>query len=246
MKGTYLDYHRVICNLPKEWRKTIDDSTNVNIFNTNICKFLLDWKKTTKGSRRIYDQFMRTESIPKVCKKWEETLLSEFTWKEIFILPKRCCKDIKLQDFQFKFLHRMIYSKKELFKMKLVDNMTCNICSVEEDSIIHAFYECPTVLRLWTDVEIFLKKYLRYDVCLDLKVILFGLQEAKNFALINHVILACKRHIYVSRIRNETPSFDFLIGILKDTYKVELYIARMKNQYDTFYKKWFPLCNILS
>ena len=55
-------------------------------------------------------------------------------WKKIFASLKNICKETKLKEFQFKFIHRIIVTKKELCKYGIKTDDECLYCG-EQDSI---------------------------------------------------------------------------------------------------------------
>ena len=74
--------------------------------------------------------------------KWDKTLsINEGNWETIFTLVKKICKENKLKEFHFKFVHRAIVTKRELFKFGIKDNDDCLYCD-ETDSINHSFIYC--------------------------------------------------------------------------------------------------------
>ena len=42
--------------------------------------------------------------------------------------------------FQFKFLHRIIYTNSRLFKIKLVDSPICSFCHNAEETLVHLYF----------------------------------------------------------------------------------------------------------
>ena len=64
--------------------------------------------------------------------------------KKIFASLKNICKETKLKEFQFKFIHRILVTKKELCKYSIKTNDEC-LYYGEHDSIDHTFYECQFV-----------------------------------------------------------------------------------------------------
>ena len=56
------------------------------------------------------------------------------TWKDIFLLNRRSYKEKKLREFNFKFIHRIIVTRKELYQFKIKDDGNCIYCG-EADSI---------------------------------------------------------------------------------------------------------------
>ena len=53
-------------------------------------------------------------------------------------MTKRICKENKLKEFHYKFLHRIIVTKKELHRFGIKDDGDCLYCG-NEDSIEHTF-----------------------------------------------------------------------------------------------------------
>ena len=74
--------------------------------------------------------------------KWKKTLNTELNeWQTFFKSARKICKENKLREFQFKFLHRVVVTKKELFRFGIKQNSDCLFCG-EEDSIEHTFINC--------------------------------------------------------------------------------------------------------
>ena len=65
-------------------------------------------------------------------------------WKEIFNSLKNTCKETKLKEFQFKLIHRIVVTKKELFRYGIKTDDECLYCG-EHDSIDHTFNDCEFV-----------------------------------------------------------------------------------------------------
>ena len=59
------------------------------------------------------------------------------SWKEIFTLGRKSCKENKIREFNFKFIHRIIVTRKELYRFKIEDDGNCIYCG-EADSIEHS------------------------------------------------------------------------------------------------------------
>ena len=62
-------------------------------------------------------------------------------WRQIFTLAKEICRESKLKEFHYKFLHRIIVTKKELCRFGIKQDSDCLYCG-NEDSIEHAFIHC--------------------------------------------------------------------------------------------------------
>jgi len=61
--------------------------------------------------------------------KWNQTMqLDGETWKKIFTSLKNICKETKLKEFQFKCIHRIVVTKKELYRYRIKTDDECLYC----------------------------------------------------------------------------------------------------------------------
>ena len=66
-------------------------------------------------------------------KRWNEVMpVGKNTWRTIFSSVRTTCKETKLREFQFKFLHRIIVTKKELFRFGIKTDNECLYCGVNQ------------------------------------------------------------------------------------------------------------------
>ena len=55
--------------------------------------------------------------------------------------------------FQYKVLHNTLYVNKMLFKFAKVISPRCSFCKLHEETIIHLFYDCLIVKRIWNQLK---------------------------------------------------------------------------------------------
>ena len=139
IKGTILDYRYVIFNIPESWKTTIKTTRKITLQNLYISSCLSDLTKPVKGARIFYDKLISNENNLKVCNKWQSIFHCDFIWKTIFTVYRYKLKDVKLLDFQYRFLHGIIYTKKELLTMNLVDDSVCSFCNAVNEDVSHVF-----------------------------------------------------------------------------------------------------------
>ena len=83
-----------------------------------------------------------------------KTRLDENAWKSIFTSLKSICKETNratLKEFQFKLIHRIVVTKKELHRYGIKADDECLYCG-EKDSIDHTFLNCQFVKIFVNDV----------------------------------------------------------------------------------------------
>ncbi len=66
---------------------------------------------------------------------------SQKIWERIFEQPFKCCRDKKIQSFQFRIIHRIIPCNQWLKNLTIKKCEQCNYCG-ETDDIPHLFLYC--------------------------------------------------------------------------------------------------------
>ena len=96
--------------------------------------------------------------------KWEEKLQCDIpNWFIYFNILRKCCKNVYLINFQYKFLHRVI-------------------CNVEDETIEHLFFEC--LKRYFNNIELNKKNVLLgYQTLQDNLLLNFLTIITKNYSI---------------------------------------------------------------
>ena len=71
--------------------------------------------------------------------------------EKCFASLKTLYKEPKLKEFQFKFMHRIVVTKRELFRYGIQPDDDCVYCG-ERDSIDHTFSDCAFVKKISHEV----------------------------------------------------------------------------------------------
>ena len=80
-------------------------------------------------------------------RRWNKTITEDKTnWGKIFKSVRKVCKENKLREFHFKFIHRVVVTRKELSRFNIKPDSNCVYCG-ESDSIHHTFNECQFFLN---------------------------------------------------------------------------------------------------
>jgi len=97
-------------------------------------------KANSKDFYKLLNDKTHTDNQTGV-KWWSKSLsLNEDSWCRIFKSPKNVCKENKLKEFNFKFIHRIIVTNRESFKFGIKKDDECIYCG-QNDSIDHTFIE---------------------------------------------------------------------------------------------------------
>jgi len=88
---------------------------------------------------------MRTKKIKPKCQiKWDEIYENELKWKLIWNNIQKLTISRKIKEFQWKCVHRIIYTEHRLNIMNM-SNGKCHFCEDDNvETLQHLFYQCNT------------------------------------------------------------------------------------------------------
>ena len=145
----YLRYLSLVNSIPKGWKSKLRRE------NSNIpaeTKILRQLKNTTQTNKFIYNCFMKSNQIREITSeiKWNETFSGEdLQWKNIYTTIFKSTNDIKLHNFQYKYLMPIIPTNQILVKCHIVSSSVCEFCNMEIETFFTSFlgmHLCTTIL----------------------------------------------------------------------------------------------------
>ena len=137
---------------------------------------------------------------------------------------KKVCKENKLKEFHFKFLHRIIVTKRELFKFGIKDNDECLYCG-QNDSIDHTFIECSFTKTFVRNV---LQWFNATDACQinpTTEKMLFGvtsnLYDKRVTRKFHYTALFMRYYLHSSKLNDKSISLQEFAAKLQNKYRLE-------------------------
>ena len=232
----------VFDTIPLEWKTILKQQLQTAHANTSDFE---DVAFPTSSRVLYWDLVKKIEITPTSKCKYEELFpTTDLPWQEIYLLPRSVTVDTKTREFQYKLLHRIIFTNKALYKMGIVSSTMCTFCEKFEESIEHLFIYCEITSSFWLSVTEWLKNYFTNLHNLSATNITFGFFR-KDFLLLNHIVILCKQVIFQCRILNIKPSLSLLKAKIKITYKLELSIAKQNFKLEIHNKKWKELLPVV-
>ena len=143
--------------------------------------------------------------------KWTRDLqTSDIEFNVYFKNLKGICKENKLREFYFKFLHRIIVTKKELCLYGIESNSACVYCQ-ESDSISHSFIHCRWSKKIFSEVIKWFNKENVTSYSLNTIQLLFGKlsnepdpgSSQMMLKKLNYVLLFAKYYIYNNKLSSK-------------------------------------------
>jgi exonuclease III len=154
-----------------------------------------------------------------------------------FLLARKMTIATAIRSFKFRLLHKDIFSKSRLHKIKLVENNFCDHClptaEVIED-LKHLLWECPGSRATWNTLQqIFLDLNIEYQI--SLKSIIMGIQNAP---ISIELIVTVVARLLARKGRPKSLNREQINREIVSLIKIEEHIARKTNKMDFHSKKW--------
>lgn len=147
-----------------------------------------------------------------------EGILSDLNWTYWYSLPFSITREVRLQSFQFRVLHRTIPCNVYLQQIRVKESKTCSFCN-DWDDLIHFFYYCPATVEFWDSVALWLSsnsETVTFPEDIEETDFLFGLQgKGENERRLNLILLYGRFYIYKQKVFNngELDTYKFLIEL---------------------------------
>ena len=71
-----------------------------------------------------------------------EFLGQNIVWDSAYLMAFWCTNDVKLRNFQYKYLMRIVPNNRYLFKCQIAPTVLCDFCSMQEENNAHLFWDC--------------------------------------------------------------------------------------------------------
>ena len=152
-----------------------------------------------------------------------------------------------IKNVHVRLIHSSLVTSSFLPTCKIRESDLCSFCHQDKETIEHLFWTCPVVHAFWEELIACFWPYIDMSAVLNLRNVLLGITNTKQFELINLIILMVKRYIYVQRCKEAYLNLIGFINILKRSYNLEVEIYKdksvmVKGRQD---EKWRPLLGVL-
>ena len=133
------------------------------------------------------------------------------------------CKENKLKEFQFNFIHRIVITKKELFRYGINTDSDCIYCG-EPDSANHTFIDCEFTKTFTSEVINCFNTQNDSSFQPDTTEMLFATFKhpaCMELVKFNYTLLFMKFYMYVSKLIKSSLVLTEFITRINYKYKVE-------------------------
>ena len=229
----FLQYYQVISAIPKHLLAKAKSTKPINkeLYSDNNLSLQLN-ESITLYLNKIKTSDFYTLLCTKIHttghsgpQRWSKDLsLDEDKWEKIFTSLKTVCRETKLKEFQYKLIHRIVVTKKELYRYGIKEDDECIYCG-EKDSINHTFRDCHFV-------KIFIQRVINW-FNIENKINLNPSSEERLFGILsdlhekvlvrkfNYTMLFMRYYIYANKLHNKPILLQDFVGKMIIKYRIE-------------------------
>ena len=240
----FLKYYSLLSAIPSNWKQVIK-SVKIKTpthQHTSLAKLM----NTQNPCKSMTQKFIESMDANKVsCKTfmgWQDTFgeISPEEWQTIFELPYRVTLEVRVRNFQYKLLHRIVYFNDKLYRWGKVPSQKCDHCD-NLDGILHRFMDCQFSKDFWSLFTVWIFDTFKISLSLVFKEIIFGIDPANPKPIIEHLLLLAKYHIYKHFLGKRKPFFPLFLDEVKYCQNIEQRIAIQNGTLSKYENKWKEL-----
>ena len=140
---------------------------------------------------------------------------------------------------QYKILFNIIPTKEYLFRVKISNNSTCNLCEQAEQTICHLFSECNPVQLFWNQIREWIKSKIGITVTLtnEMKILGHCIMD-EMFWPLNFILLLSRRYILWSAKKELQLNIYFFQKECFKIYQEQRSLYQINFKMDVFDKRW--------
>lgn len=133
------------------------------------------FNSTMKNNRNVRSLYLNDYvSTPHAVIKWNR-LVKNILWKKVWTLPNKYLFTNKVKEISFKILDQYYPVKTFIVsKFKLNIDTNCTFCNSQPETLIHLFWQCNFIKKLWLDICQFIADHIYNEFELCFKDVLFG------------------------------------------------------------------------
>ena len=138
------------------------------------------------GCRHIYNKIYCQNFESKYKDKWNSDLdlqIDKFMCRRILYICFKSIYNHDLVGLQYQTLHCILGTQRMMSHMKITGSDLCRLCNSCSETIMHLFVNCNHVVKLWRDLEKWLKTAINIGYTFTTNDIILGYLLTSNFPL---------------------------------------------------------------
>jgi exonuclease III len=237
LKVNMVEFYGITTAVKKNWNNQVHQATTIT--ETTRQPSILEMTNVKeKTSRVIYRHQIKIKCIkPERAKnKWEEDIgrpIEDPTWRSHLTKTRKLTISSKLLSWLYRYNLRDIQYNSKLYKMGLSDSELCQFCGKETERILHLYWECPMIRKLWENLE------LLHNIKIHIPLGLLGLEnrENRNPGMAIKCLLT-RYYIHICKCNNKTPSTYGQNSLIESHKRRDREISSRLNKIRKYRERW--------
>ena len=171
-------------------------------------------------------------------------------WNKVYSLTASIKNDNKMKYLQFQINRNSLFTNYKVSKFKANVSPYCTFCmgaqggnNMHLELVSHLFYDCVFVQNLWQEIKDWLNTF-NFEISLDKKTIIFGIQDKNMSTIPNYIILCSKYFIWKVKFQSQRPTFSNFLKFLKNKLE-DLKNACLYEDKNCKFEPWLVIYNSL-
>ena len=178
--------------------------------------------------------------------KWEKeagSLISEEEWEQINEQQWRTTCSISWREYGWQNIVRYFIIPAQ---QKSQDTRCWRLCGENKANHFHIFWECPSIIPYWQDLQKCMKKILKVEFPFTFMNMYLGKgnQEITNSGdkyILRTMLVASKKAVTRKWLKTESPKREDWLDVMHNIYMMEKLTFSLRLELDkfkNFWKKW--------
>ena len=234
-------YNQILSALPTEWKEACKVQSEV----THIMSPRERLKDKPRLSSYVYNELVENricyfmKMLERVSKKVPVTM-SEY--QEAFLGINQISNITKYRDFQYRLLVLDVHANDRLYHWKIKSSQKCDWCDKKQDWV-HMLFLCSYLRNFWHSLRNFVETCVNVDareLNWQLKYVFLNRVHNSYKDIVNFIVLAAKRYIFVSKCLKEPVKFDVFVKTFDMLQVSEKYNSIISGGEIKHRRKWAP------
>lgn len=230
----YMQYYGIISSIPRNW---VQDLRNTRFILEDF-QFAYESFEGKMSSIMYNKMVSKKTALLKLSDKWNNKLGISMPYDlflENFQNLYELTPSTKIRNFQYRFLHRVIFCSKLLYSWKLVESPLCTFCSQEYETIEHLFFHCAVTKRFLEMFQAWFEALTDTEILLNMEVVFYCNHEDD---FLNILLIILKQYIYSCRCMEKELNVYNYKDYIMQIIRIERLEAFQTGKFKKFVKKW--------
>jgi exonuclease III len=236
---TWFQYIQIVHAIPKGWKLKLK---NQQLSHAHQIREQIPSSGAAPKNKIKELLLKRQAETPVGITGWNHVLGSKQSksfWEKVFVSARKTSKEVKLQVFQFKVLHRTLATQLFLYHRKIVTSPICKICTNETENVEHMLFLCCSTKKLWEDIAKLFELRELDIIQPTLKNCVFGvLDKGEKNNKWNIIALNVRFFSYKCKYNGNEPTLEAFLAAFKCQLNLLLVNIFGKENITKFKKYW--------